>query len=148
MSLLDLLRSQDIKTDVIGSSLLVQILTELYIKSCTANEGESVLPDIVKDLLYTIERNYSEKLSLDQLAIQLCISKFHMLRQFRKHTGYTIYEYIQKYRLNQAKVLLRDTDIPIEEIAHKVGIDDCSHFCRLFKSAEKITPTGFRKNWR
>ena len=63
---------------------------------------------------------------------------------FKKATSQTPVEYINLIKLRHAKALLLQTDLPVQEIAHRVGIEDASYFCALFKRYEHMTPITFR----
>ena len=62
--------------------------------------------------------------------------------------SHKIYEYQIELRLSYAKELLKYTDLPVNEIAERCGINQASHFINLFKSREHITPLQFRKSWK
>jgi AraC family transcriptional regulator of arabinose operon len=53
-------------------------------------------------------------------------------------------EYILNYRMNQASILLKNTSLPVSEIADKVGYDDALNFSKAFKKIYGINPTNFR----
>ena len=142
-----LLKANDENFDVKASCILVEILTELMLKVSSGKEGEGV-PALVQGALHIIERQYARPLALDTIAERLCISKYHLSRLFKLHTGYSLYEYLIKFRLSQGKVLLKTTDDPVCEIARKVGYDSASHFIKVFRQHENITPLKFRKYWR
>lgn len=68
-----------------------------------------------------------------------------MLDLFKKHTGYTIGEFLTIKRIHHAKKLLRETQLKISEVCYQSGFNDGSHFAKVFKSHEKLTPHAFRK---
>jgi len=144
-----LIKGKDKRADIIASKLLVEILTELLLKSLKMNAMQDMfLPPVIQRAARIIERNYNTHITLDTLSEELCISKFHFARLFKKHTGYSPYEYIIKQRLNQAKSLLKTTDYPISEISRRVGFESTSHFIKVFRHHENTTPLKFRGFWR
>lgn len=144
-----MVKEKDKRVDIIASKLIVEILTELLLKSLRMDDMQATLvPPLIRKATRIIERNYNKPISLDTLSEELCISKFHFSRLFKKHTGYSPYEYLIKQRLNQAKSLLKSTDYPIAEISQKVGFESTSHFIKVFKQHEKTTPLKFRGFWR
>ncbi len=95
-----------------------------------------------------IETHFAEKITLDDLSREFCVSKYYMLRSFRNQYGMTIIQYLATCRIQHAKKLLRFSDMQIEMIGRACGIDDVSYFNRLFRSYEGMTAGQFRKQWR
>jgi AraC-like DNA-binding protein/mannose-6-phosphate isomerase-like protein (cupin superfamily) len=81
-----------------------------------------------------IHEHYSEPLTLDDLAECCNLNKFHLARVFRTRTGVTPMEYVRQARLDIALRLLLESDLPLREIAPRVGISDEYHLSRLLKA--------------
>jgi len=143
-----MIREGNEKIDIIGSCLIVEILTELLLKSSHEGQELSEIPSSVKEAIAKMENSFNQDIDLDTLAQNVGVSKYHLSRLFKKHTGYSPYEYLLNYRLSQAKSLLKSTDLSICEIARWVGFDSPSYFINLFRKHEGITPLKFRKYWR
>lgn len=90
-----------------------------------------------------IEQNIGNNISVDDLADLLRCSKFYFLREFKKLTGATPYQYLMSKRLEQAKALLSSENIAV--VAHELGFNDQSHFTRAFKNHFGLTPGQFLK---
>lgn len=144
----EMLNKKDVRSEIVGSCLIIEILTELLLYSCHGALEQNSLPETIQKIIDKLERSYFLPLNLDSLAEDICISKFYLSRQFKKYTGFSPYEYLLKCRLNHAKDLLKNSDLPVSEIGMKVGFESASHFIKLFKSQESITPLNFRKHWR
>ena len=145
----EMISAKEKRADIIASKLIVEILTEILLKSCGTEEmHDSHIPVLVQRAICKIEKNYSRSINLDDLVKELCVSKFHLSRLFKKHTGYSPYEYLIMQRLNQAKSLLKTTEWSVGEISQKVGFESTSHFIKIFNQHEKTTPLKFRKYWR
>jgi AraC family transcriptional regulator len=84
------------------------------------------------------------EISLDQLAAEACLSKYHFLRLFRKAYGLSPYQYIQHLRLEKARILLTDSVIPITDLAGLLGFDNSQSFSRLFYQRMGLYPTQYR----
>jgi len=84
---------------------------------------------------------------LDELSNNVGVSKYHLSRLFKKFTGYSPYEYLMNYRINESKKLLKTTNLPIYQIADRVGFNSSSHYIKIFKKNEEVTPLQFR-NYR
>ena len=73
------------------------------------------------------------------------MSKFHFLRIFKDVTGASPLEYRNKIRLDRAKELLLDTNIPINEIGRSIGYSSGTYFCAVFKEKIGMNPSQYRK---
>ncbi len=89
-----------------------------------------------------INENLCEDLLLDSLASKFYMSKYHLLREFKKHTGFTIHKYIQQKRLIAAKTMLRE-GLSVTEACSKSGFSDYSNFIRSFKNSYGIPPRKY-----
>lgn len=94
-----------------------------------------------------IKDHYTSQLTMDEVANKINISKSYLALIFKKETGITFSTWLRKYRIGQAKKLLKTTDLSLESISSEVGIYDSSYLCRLFKEFENVTPDEYRKNW-
>lgn len=98
----------------------------------------------IDSVIKYINQNLSSDLSLDSLSSNFYISKYHLLREFKKYTGYTIHQFIQQKRLIMAKSLLRE-GYQITEVCTKCGFGDYSNFIRTFKKAFGLSPGKYGK---
>jgi AraC-like DNA-binding protein len=92
-----------------------------------------------------IERHAFEKLTIADVAAEVGLSPFTVLRQFRAATGTTPYAYLLNLRLEQAKRLLSTSPAAIESVANAVGFDDLAHFSRWFKRRTGQSATAYRR---
>lgn len=98
-------------------------------------------------MMQFIHQNYTENLSLDDIAHHAMISKSTALNLFRKYLNTTPVNYLIGYRLKQAALLLAKTEQKIHTIAAMTGFNHMDYFCRLFKRYYGQTPTEYR-NYR
>ena len=94
-----------------------------------------------------LDEHYTEKISLDELAIHFFINKYYLTKIFKETYGTTINNYIIAKRITRAKQMLRFTDMTLEEIAIAVGMNGGNYFSRMFKKIEGISPREYRKQW-
>ncbi|SEN31088.1 AraC family transcriptional regulator [Lihuaxuella thermophila] len=132
-----------------ASALINCILTEMIVtrmESGVTQPGLDVpqYPDAIRRAIYYMEHHFHEPLKLNEIAQKALLSPFHFSRLFKQSTGYSVMEYLLKFRLTQAKQLLVETQLTISEIAEKVGFSDQSYFGKVFKRYEKLTPKEFR----
>jgi AraC family L-rhamnose operon regulatory protein RhaS len=102
--------------------------------------------DILEDVLLYIHTNYAEKITLNRL-----VDIFHMNRTtlnelFKKELKEPVISYLIRFRIEISSLMLRDTGIPIQEIAFRIGFDDSGHFGRTFKKLKGCSPTKYRED--
>lgn len=100
---------------------------------------------IAEDTISYINNHFRENISVPQLADKAGLSQYHFIRSFKKETGFTPHEYIIFARINAAKYLLKNTQLPIREICDQSGFSCESVFCNAFKQRLYITPIQYRK---
>ncbi len=83
--------------------------------------------------------------SLDQMAHELSLSKYHMCHLFKKSTGLTIQNYVLARRLDKARYLLSTSNASISEISESLGFSSFSLFSRCFRQANHMTPREYRR---
>jgi YesN/AraC family two-component response regulator len=91
-----------------------------------------------------ITRFYREPLQLKRIADRVELSLFHFARLFRKEMGVTPNDYLNRYRIEQAKRLLLHSNKPVAQIGTMVGLNDPTYFARMFRRHTGKTPKRFR----
>lgn len=99
----------------------------------------------VEEALRYIENNYAHSVNIQVIADHLNIERTYLYRLFKDITGSSPQEYLLDYRIRRACTLLKETDLPVSDIARSVGYDDALYFSRLFKQKKKQTPTRYRE---
>ena len=102
-------------------------------------------PPVQKALLY-IESNLSENLGLRMLAETLNVSSSYLSNLFRKETGQTLTDYINRRRIRHAMHLLKTSRLQIQTIAQHCGIMDVQYFSKMFKRIAGMTPKAYRES--
>lgn len=100
----------------------------------------------IKDSISYINEHFSEPITLNDLAKNVCLSPFYFTRIFSKETGVTPYQYLISTRISAAKFLLKSTSFSIKEIGEQCGFHTFSSFCYTFKKWENQTPSMYRKS--
>ncbi len=136
---------KDMQINETLSSLLTLLMQESWHpdKNASQASGKRNLRE-VKDY---IDLYFAQKITLDNLSQQFFINKFYLTRLFKEQFGISVNNYLLQVRTTQAKQLLRFTDLSIEQIGQKCGLDDANYFSRMFKKMEGITPGEYRKRW-
>lgn len=99
---------------------------------------------IVQDALNYIDFNIREPLSLKLISDRINISSSYLSTQFKKETGRTLTDYINEKRIHDSLVLLATTELPVQEVAERVGIYDENYYARLFKKYQNQTAKQYR----
>lgn len=97
-----------------------------------------------------IDAHIGEHISLDDLANQAGVSRFHFARQFRLSTGVSPMEYLRRVRIERSKSILQSRETTIAEVAATLGFSDQSHFTRTFGRLVGVPPGSFARSddWR
>ncbi|MDH2926661.1 AraC family transcriptional regulator [Lonepinella koalarum] len=93
---------------------------------------------------YHIERHIFDELKLDDVADHTFISSSYLSRLYRKYFGIGFSQYIIERKMALAKILLRYSDLQINQISIELSYNDLNYFCRLFKKVTGKTPSEYR----
>ena len=110
-----------------------------------AKKNEAQKSDIVSAAIHYMKENLEKKLSLDQIATHTGYSTSHFTSMFNKRTGYAPLAYFNQLKIQQACKLLDFTDMKINQICYKIGIDDTYYFSRLFSKIMGMSPREYKK---
>ena len=102
----------------------------------------------VRRCVNLLSERMSEDARIEELARELGISAAYLQRLFRQVHGMTIIDYLNRMRIERAKLLLLNTDDPVVEIAMEAGFNSRQHFTRVFTSLEGISPQEYRREKR
>jgi AraC family transcriptional regulator len=103
-------------------------------------------PHKLKRVQSFIADHFAEPVRLAQLAQIVHMSPFHFARMFKKATGKPPHVYITAQRMEHAKALLRDSELPLVDVAASVGFQTQGHFTGVFRRYSGVTPRIFRLN--
>jgi AraC-like DNA-binding protein/mannose-6-phosphate isomerase-like protein (cupin superfamily) len=91
-----------------------------------------------------IQKNFAQRLTVEDLAEKINISKYYFIRMFKRITGRTPLDYLNHYRMQQAAKMLETDKFKIIDIAYEVGINDDSYFTKLFNKYFGCNPSHYR----
>lgn len=101
--------------------------------------------EYIKKAERLIRNRYADQLSIDDIIHDIPISKYHFIRLFKRLMGTTPYHYLTSCRINNAKIMLRTTDLSVAEISDRCGFLDTSNFIAQFKKNTNQKPLQYRK---
>ncbi len=101
--------------------------------------------DLVTAAIHYMKENLEKKIPLDEIAGHIGYSTSYFTTIFNKRTGYAPLTYFNQLKIQQACKLLDFTDMKINQICHKIGIDDTYYFSRLFSKTMGMSPREYKK---
>ncbi|HOO28333.1 MAG TPA: response regulator [Lachnospiraceae bacterium] len=92
-----------------------------------------------------VKQHFGEPVTLEEICEKTGFSVSYFSALFKKETGEGFLKYLTKVRMDEAKAMLRETDLPISEICENVGYTDRKHFTHTFRKATGLNPAEYRK---
>lgn len=133
------LGAKDILLKPIDSKQFIEMINRVMDYKYTNNQ-------FFNGILEYVNNNYEKNICLTDCANQFHISPNHLTRMFKKYTGVSYIIYLNELRIKKAGELLKDTDLPIKEIAQQVGYNNLNYFYKNFNMITGITPKLFKCN--
>lgn len=113
-----------------------------------AQEGHRHFSTLIESAIQYITIHLHEKITLESVAEAIGISSGHLSRTFKKETGLSIVDYVQKERIKAAKNLLIYSNSTLAEISQYLNFSTQSYFINIFKKHFGITPGQYRKHYK
>ncbi len=104
--------------------------------------------DSIRQSQEYIENNYHDKIAVDEIASRVAINRRSFERRFKKATGNTVVEYMQRVRVEAAKRRFEATRMNINEVMYDVGYTDTKAFRTVFKKITGLTPIEYRNKYQ
>ena len=110
----------------------------------TSSTDQNTGSFIVNQAMAYIEKHYSEKLTLQEVAETCYVSQWHLSKLLNKYAGQSFYDILNKVRINAARELLKDPSLRVGDIGMMVGYMDNAHFSRIFKKLTGCSANEYR----
>lgn len=127
------------------SSLLILLMEDAWCGEKVSKSTPSAVD--IQQVKEYLDINFTERITLDDLASRFYINKYYLLSRFKERYGVTINSYLNQIRVTYVKQQLRFTDKTVECLAVELGVEP-NYLSRLFKKVEGVSPTEFRSKWR
>lgn len=98
----------------------------------------------MNDIIKYIEQHYHSEISLQEIATKFFVSREYVSRRFKQEHGINFTDYLGKYRIEKAKLLMQNPHLKLAQISEMVGFHDVKYFSKVFKKQEGITPKEYR----
>lgn len=131
--------------EIIG--LLHRIVSQIYIAYCEGSnirQGVNQHALIQEEMVSFIEENYADQITLDDIAEAGNVSKSQCIKIFKEFTGESPISFLNSFRINASRAMLRDSDNSIADIALNCGFNGQSYFNRIFLREIGCTPNEYR----
>lgn len=149
-SLESLYRTQDENTllkELCSHKYITDIITLCFTENKIGQAEEYSISRKMQKVHEYLRENFAKKIRLDQLADHFFVSKYHLAREYKKVYGTTIGSTLMALRISHAKSLLRFSHDSIDMISSHCGFQDATYFVKVFKAAENMTPSEYRRKW-
>ncbi|QGU94541.1 response regulator [Clostridium bovifaecis] len=121
----------------------VKIFESSKILDISYYEKQTFRTKYVRKMLDFIKTKYRYKISLEDLSREINISSAYLNTKFKEETSYTFNDFLNRYRILQSVMLLKQGDLKVYEIAEEVGFKDYKYFIEVFKKYIGYSPSKF-----
>jgi len=139
--------SYSVTKDALADLALQELLIRIIQTQTAQRVNEETTVD-TNSTIYTIteyiRENITSSINLKELSNKACMSTTSFYRYFKRELGMSPIEFILNEKIKQAKKLLKNPGIQINEVCFMSGFEDCNYFIRLFKKHEGITPKQYQ----
>lgn len=101
--------------------------------------------DVIFKITAYVKNNYMKKITLDDIADNVYLSRTYISRIFREEMKVTLTKYINKIRIDKSKQLLLDSSLTLADVANLTGFDDQSYYSKTFRSITGMSPGKYRE---
>ncbi len=132
---------------ILRNALLLQLLVHINRLMLLRQDGTTPAgvqqDESIGEVLRHIDEHLAEDLSVEKLAAEFFLSKYHFMRKFKQHTGYSVHSYVLQKRLISAGRLIREGN-PVMLACLESGFSDYSNFTRSFKKVYGLSPRKYQ----
>lgn len=135
--------TKDALADLTLQELLIRIIQTQTVKSIDQDEFSNQ-NNAISQVIDYIRKNLKEDINLKHLSDKACMSTTSFYRFFKRELGMSPIEFVLSEKIKNAKKLLKNPSIQINEVCYMSGFEDANYFIRLFKKYEGVTPKQYQ----
>ena len=124
---------------------LLYLLCGTFHENATYVKRPDIAYSLIEKIFRFVELNYKGACTLEALAVYTSHNYAYLSKHFKRYTGINFIEYVNHYRVNEARFLLRSSDRTILSVALECGFDSLRNFNRVFKKLTGQTPSEYRQ---
>ncbi|MGZ5349809.1 MAG: helix-turn-helix domain-containing protein [Actinomycetota bacterium] len=99
----------------------------------------------IREVQAFLAENLDRDVDLRAIAQEASLSPYYFTRQFTAFVGVPPYRYLIQLRIDRAMALLRETELTVTQICHRVGFNSLSHFTTTFRQHTGVSPSAYRR---
>ena len=126
---------------------VMEWIMELHRKKNREEESHGADKKMQMAVVY-IDENYNKNLNMAVVSNYLSMNYSLFSYSFKQYTGTSFVNYLKEIRIREAKKLLEDTDLKVQEISARVGYENEKHFMKTFRGQCGVSPSEYRRNMR
>ena len=116
----------------------------VWLTEQSINTNQMEVTPLIQQAIDYIKENHQRNITLNEIALNCCLSRYHFSHLFKKEVGLSLIDYLNRLRIDKSLSFLEMTDLPISEIAARTGFHDANYFSRMFKKYMQFSPTDYR----
>lgn len=133
--------------DVFGMVNLFISISRLYEKQINKDHQSASKDDVIDEVIHYITTNFNFKITLEDLAMRVHLSREYISRYFKQKTGKNISQFLLEIRMDNAKRKLTTTYYPVSDIAEYCGYRSMCNFQKAFKKETGLSPSEYREKY-
>ncbi len=125
---------------------LSTLILSIYEDKLKQSTPSSIMSPYIRKAIGYIHMHYKEEISIDSICEELDINKCYFCSLFKKYTGNTFSYFLNNFRVEKSKELLRNTNLSLLEVAFSVGFNNQTYYSIIFKKFTNQTPSQYRSS--
>lgn len=114
-----------------------------YAKPIEKDDAATHAEQFIKKAVIYLGEHYTENITLEDIASYCGVSRFHLAREFKSHTGQTLFEYVNMLRCKKATLMLSE-GMSVTETAYACGYESLSYFSRVYRKRMGVSPSNLK----
>ena len=130
-----------------GLENIIKLHSYIIDNHISINKSNIINSPFVNHAIKYIEKNYAHEISIDDICKELNVNKCYFCSVFKKEVGSTFINYLNNYKIEKSKELLKNPNISLLDVSLSVGYNNQSYFSTVFKKITSKTPLEFRDEY-